>query len=65
MFEIAPLLDTPLVVAKELLTFEIGPSSSQALITAQYQIENPSAQALTVPMIFPSIPKTSLLLDPR
>jgi len=65
VFEIAPLLDTPLVVAKELLTFEVGPSSSEALVTADYQIVNPSAHALTIPMIFPAISEGEPMFRPQ
>jgi len=54
-FEVAPI-NSPLKVLHEQLTFDVsGSSSSEALVTAEYTLENPSSQSLTVPMIFPSI----------
>ena len=65
VFEITPLVDTPLVVARERLTFAVGSSSSEALVTASYQLLNPGNESLTVPMIFPAISESEPLFSPR
>lgn len=65
IFEITPLTDTPLEVARELLTLKVGSSASEATLTAAYEIVNPDAQPLSIPMIFPAISQDEPLSMPR
>ena len=65
VFQITPLTDSPLIVANERLTFEVGSSSSEAMVTASYQIINPSDTRLDIPMIFPAVSEGEPLFRPR
>lgn len=55
-FSIAPMKENILKVEKEKLKFEISErSSSDAMVTAEYILTNPSDENVVVPMIFPYV----------
>jgi hypothetical protein len=54
-FEIAPMTDSPLVLLHELLTFEVGASAAEAMVTAQYLVKNTSQERVAIPLLFPAV----------